>query len=86
MQEIHIITEDGKEVGLGDRVFNYYDGKWGTITKIDEYPQPNLRKNQNSSTPIEDWDDYWFTHTEDNGITTPLNGQRISTYDPKEKR
>lgn len=85
MQPVHIITEDGKEVGLGDRVFNYYDGKWGTITEIDKYPQPNLRKDQNSSTPIEDWDDYWFTHTDDEGIKTSLNGQRISTYNPREK-
>jgi hypothetical protein len=86
MKEVHIITEDGKEVGLGDRVFNYYDGVWGTITKIDELPQPNLRKDQNSGTPIEDWDDYWFTHTDDEGRRTSLNGQRISTYDPKERK
>lgn len=26
-----VITADGKTVKPGDRVFNYYDGKWGTI-------------------------------------------------------
>ena len=31
-----ITTEDGKEVGEGDRVFNYYDMKWGTISNIGE--------------------------------------------------
>lgn len=81
MKEVHIVTEDGVEVFLGSRVFNYYDGVWGTITKIDELPQPNLRKHQNSGTPLEDWDDYWF-HL-DNGDY--LNGQRIATYNPKER-
>jgi hypothetical protein len=77
-----IVTEDGKEVGVGDRVFNYYDGVWGVITKIDLYPQPNLKKGQNSETPMEEWDDYWFYL--DNGDL--LNGSRIATIDPKEKR
>ena len=26
-----IVTEDGKTVHEGDRVYNYYDGKWGVI-------------------------------------------------------
>ena len=26
-----VITADNKTVRIGDRVFNYYDGKWGTI-------------------------------------------------------
>jgi hypothetical protein len=31
-----IRTADGKEVGEGDRVFDYYDGHWGIIGKIDD--------------------------------------------------
>lgn len=30
-----ITTEDGKIVREGDRVFNYYDGWWGTLGPID---------------------------------------------------
>lgn len=29
-----IKTADGKTVGLGDRVFNYYDRKWGVIATM----------------------------------------------------
>jgi hypothetical protein len=77
-----IVTADGKEVGIGDRVFNYYDGRWGTITRIDEYPQPDTLKGQDSGTPMEKWTNYWFSL--DNGDI--LDGSRISTYDPKEKK
>lgn len=30
-----IVTEDGVTVRKGDRVFNYYDGWWGTLGAID---------------------------------------------------
>jgi len=80
-----ITTEDGKIVGLGSRVYNYYDCKWGTITRIFDRAQPNLRKGQNSSTPIEDWDDYWFIVTHDDGTGANLNGQRIATYNPQNR-
>lgn len=85
MKDIRITTEDGKEVGLGDRVFNYYDGKWGTIERIDLYPQPNTKKGQNSSTPIEDWDNFWFTLLQDDGTRCSLDGSRIATYNPRER-
>lgn len=29
-------TADGRKVTEGARVFNYYDGKWGTITELDD--------------------------------------------------
>ena len=32
MDATAITTEDGKTVHKGDRVFNYYDGVWVTIT------------------------------------------------------
>jgi hypothetical protein len=32
----HIVTEDGQTVRAGDRVFNYYDGFWGTLGPIDD--------------------------------------------------
>jgi hypothetical protein len=28
-------TADNETVSTGDRVFNYYDGKWGTIGRIE---------------------------------------------------
>lgn len=73
-----IITADNKEVGLGDRVFNYYDGRWGVITKIDPDPQPNTMRGQSTATPVDEWDNHWF-HL-DNGDY--LDGSRISTYQP----
>lgn len=36
MTERTITTEDGKTVREGDRVFNYYDGWWGTLGPIDD--------------------------------------------------
>ena len=85
-EDIRITTEDGKEVGLGDRVFNYYDGKWGVIVAIDGHPQPNTKKGQSSSTPIEEWDNHWFRLEQDDGTSVSLDGMRIATYDPREKR
>lgn len=58
-----ITTEDGKVVHEGDRVFNYYDGFWGTLGPID--------------------DGGWADVHGENGKRAYLNGQRISTYDPK---
>lgn len=29
------ITEDGYRFEVGDRLFNYYDGKWGVVGEID---------------------------------------------------
>lgn len=57
-----ITTEDGKTVREGDRVFNYYDGWWGTLGPIDS----------------DGWADV-------HGATKRafLNGQRLSTFDPK---
>ena len=31
MDKATLLLEDGTYAGLGDRVFNYYDGKWGVI-------------------------------------------------------
>lgn len=30
-----VVTADGKVVAKGARVFNYYDGQWGTVGTID---------------------------------------------------
>lgn len=35
MTDRTVMTEDAKEARKGDRVFNYYDGKWGVIGDID---------------------------------------------------
>jgi hypothetical protein len=82
MERRLVTTADNALVGVGDRVFNYYDGRWGVITKIDSLPQPDTMKGQNSGTPLEEWDNYWF-HL-DNGDY--LDGSRIALFDPKEKR
>jgi hypothetical protein len=77
--DLKITTEDGKEVGVGDWVFNYYDGRWGRIEHINSLAEPDPKKGQNSSTPLEEWSNHWFTL--DNGDF--LDGSRIATYDPK---
>lgn len=63
-----ITTEDGKVVREGDRVFNYYDGWWGTLGPIDE---------------DHDGTGGWADVTRDDGRRAYLNGQRIATYDPR---
>ena len=35
-----IVTEDGQDVNEGDRVFNYYDMKWGTIANVEAGDDP----------------------------------------------
>lgn len=62
MSDRTITTEDGKVVREGDRVFNYYDGFWGTLGPIDDGG----------------WADVFG-----DGRKAYLNGQRISTFDPK---
>jgi hypothetical protein len=76
-----VTTADNALVGVGDRVFNYYDGRWGVIRDIDADAQPNTMKGQTTATPREEWDNHWF-HL-DNGDY--LDGSRIALFDPKEK-
>ena len=59
-----IRTEDGCFLSPGERAFNYYDLKWGTIG--------------------DDMDSSgWFSFFHDDGTRCTLNGERISTYDPR---
>lgn len=74
-----ILTADSVTLHSGDRAYNHYDMKPGTISRTRHFPQPNLRKGQDSSTPIADWDDYWFTFDHDDGTSCSLNGDRICT-------
>jgi len=76
---IDITTEDKVVLHQGDRAFNYYDMKPGVIERIHRYPQPNTMNGQNSSTPIEEWDNYWFDFNHDDGSSTTLDGSRICT-------
>lgn len=39
---IIIRTADGVDVQEGDRVFNYYDGWWGEISRVDDQGWFNL--------------------------------------------
>jgi len=82
-QVITIRTADGFDVHEGDRVFNYYDGKWGVIERIDEWAQPDTMRGQNSSTPVEEWSNHWFTHRSDDGGQTSLDGSRIAKKQPR---
>lgn len=60
-----ITTADGKAVHEGDRVFNYYDCKWGTIKPGSLDPEG------------------WFDVNHDDGTVACLNGERISTVNPR---
>lgn len=74
----HIRTEDGVEVGVGDRVFNYYEGKAGTIREFDKGEERvdtnHGRWMQGSSMP-------WFDLEHDDGTHQYLNGQRVASLE-----
>ena len=73
-----ITTADGVEVTEGDRVYNYYDGEWGVIGRIDDRAQPDTMAGQDSDTPYVEWSNHWFDFTADDGRRTTLDGSRIS--------
>jgi len=77
-----ITTQDRVVLKEGDAAFNYYDMKPGVIGSIDIYPQPNTMAGQNSSTPMEEWNNYWFRfdHSDD-GSYTSLDGSRICSVE-----
>lgn len=76
--QIHpIITADGVEVTEGDKAFNYYDHKAGTLGHIDHHAQPDTAKGQDSSTPMNEWSNHWFNFLHDDGTRTSLDGSRI---------
>lgn len=70
-------TQDGVTLEQGDRAYNYYDMKPGFIERFLGYPQPDTMKGQNSSTPIDEWDNYWFIFRHDDGTSADLDGSRI---------
>jgi len=72
-----ITTEDKVRLVEGDRAYNYYDMRPGVIGKINDWAQPNISKGQNSSTPVEEWDNYWFDFQHDDGTRALLDGSRI---------
>lgn len=76
---IVITTADGRKLAEGDRAFNYYDMKPGTIEQVDSYAQPDTMKGQTSATPIEEWSNHWFTFRHDDGSSALLDGSRICT-------
>lgn len=68
------ITEDGFEFKDGDRLFNYYDCKWGIVVDRD----PAIYR-----------DKEWFTFEHEDGTRTTLNAVRVSKNAPswwKEKK
>lgn len=72
-----ITTADKAELRQGDRAFNHYDMQAGRIEKIDERPQPDPMRGQNSGTPVDQWSNYWFTFRHDDGSSCSLDGSRI---------
>ena len=72
-----ITTEDDVVVHEGDRAFNYYDHKPGVIGRIESYPQPYVSRGQNSETPMDQWNNYWFEFQHDDGTSAYLDGSRI---------
>lgn len=74
-----ILTQDGFRLREGDRAYNYYDMRAGYIGEVDSHTQPNTMTGQNSNTPIEQWNNHWFTFHEDDGGRTHLDGSRICT-------
>lgn len=57
-----ITTEDGAVLSVGDRAYNYYDMKPGTIGNLDTW---------------RNMPDTWFDFNHDDGTTSLLNGSRI---------
>ena len=76
-----ITTADLVQLTEGDRAFNHYDCKPGRIGRIDSSPQPDTLAGQNSSTPVEQWSNYWFDFIEDDGHVTILDGSRICSVE-----
>lgn len=72
-----ILTEDGKLVGVGDRVYCYYDAKWGVIDRIeDTHGSANSRADNRNQV-------LWADVTCDDGSKGYYNGQRLSTHKPE---
>lgn len=75
-----ITTADKIELHSGDRAFNFYDMKAGTIGRINAYAQPDTMAGQSSATPQAEWSNHWFDFRHDidaGGSTTSLDGSRI---------
>ena len=65
-----VITEDGVVKHEGDRAFNYYDGKWGVIGRIDDSGWFDFRHDDGSRTllngaRIANKKPAWMTHIKD---------------------
>lgn len=68
-----ILTEDGKEVSVGDRVYCYYDGHWGVITEIKDTHQSAYEQADPRSQVL------WAEVACDDGRRRSYNGQRLAT-------
>jgi hypothetical protein len=84
MTEGTIRTEDGIEVREGDRIFDYYTMKAGTIGTLDLHLEPRTDayygpEMQGSLTP-------WFIVHHDDGTRCLLNGQRICSLAAAERK
>ena len=76
-----IVTADNLSLREGDRAFNYYDMKAGEIGKIDSWAQPDTLIGQNSSTPVEEWNNHWFNFKHDDNTSCSLDGSRICSLE-----
>lgn len=72
--EGHMVrTEDGVRLQVGDRAYNYYDMKPGTIGRID----PGTATDASGD---------WFDFHHDDGSRSILNGSRICTIEYARRR
>jgi hypothetical protein len=77
MPDEFIVTEDGVELKHGDRAYDYYSMKPGTIGKIDAVLDGD--SNDRNQMP-------WFDFNHDDGTRTTLNGQRICSVEYARER
>jgi hypothetical protein len=53
----------------------------GCIGVIDNHAQPDTMAGQDSSTPMEEWNNYWFEFINAAGRHTSLDGSRICSIE-----
>ncbi len=80
-----ITTADGRVLHQGDRAFNFYDMKPGTIGYVSLFPQPDTTKGQGEpggpGSPRDTWTNFWFDFEEDDGGISSLDGSRICSVE-----
>ena len=82
---------DGARVTSGNRAFNYYDMKPGTVGKIDSRAQPDTMKDYGKDggpgSEPDTWTNHWAVHHADDGSGgTDLDGSRMISEETARRR